>query len=72
MRDAGFTGADPATNGSGRQRLAQVRLAGRPHLAPVPQRAMKLAGQLLDSQQHPIAGATLDVLAKAPGQRARA
>lgn len=63
---AGFTASGTgAPNGAGASASAQVRLAGRPAISrPFAQRAIKLAGQLLDSQQHPIAGATLDVLSQ--------
>jgi hypothetical protein len=64
---AGRPAAD-MPNGTGASENAQLRL-GVPHsiARSFARRAFKLTGRLLDSQGHPIAGATLDVLQQMVG-----
>jgi hypothetical protein len=68
---AASTPADtgPGTpNGTPASETAQIRLSGpRTITRSYPQRAFTITGRLLDTQEHPIAGATLDVLEQIAG-----
>jgi hypothetical protein len=65
---AGVSAGPGAPNGTPASETAQIRLSvPRTITRSYPQRALTITGGLLDTQEHPINGATLDVLEQTAG-----